>query len=63
MDGSKFGILFDSNDAPLVMTSGKGKTYCFNFTDSVKASEFTVPKEYKEITYDNMDEFFDSLVF
>lgn len=63
VDGSKFGILFDSNDDPLVMTSGKGKTYCFNFTDSVKASEFTVPKEYKEITYDNMDEFFDSLVF
>lgn len=63
VEGSKFGILFDSNDAPLVMTSGKGKTYCFNFTDSVKASEFTIPKEYKEITYDNMDEFFDGFDF
>lgn len=63
VDGSKCGILFDSKDAPLAMTSGKGNTACFNFTDSVKASEFTVPKEYKEITEDNVDEFLDSLDF
>lgn len=63
VDGSKFGMLFDSNDAPLAITSGKSKTYGFNFTDSVKASEFTVPKEYKEITEDDMDDFFDSFDF
>lgn len=62
-DDSKCGMLFDSNDAPLAITTGEGTTFCFNFTDTVKASEFAVPKEYKDITEDNMDEFFDSFDF
>lgn len=63
VDGGKCGILFDSKDAPLAMTSGKGITSCFNFTDSVKASEFTIPKEYKEVTEDNIEDFLDSIDF
>lgn len=62
-DDSKCGMLFDSNDAPLAIITGKGNAICFNFTDTVKASEFTVPTEYKEITEDNADEFFDSFDF
>ena len=58
---NKVGYLFDSKGNPLAMTNGEISA-CIKISYTVKDSEFTVPKGYKETDIDDFDLDFGSML-